>query len=212
VVASAPASTVAVQAVAGGTDEVDVLNDQIEQQQVDIEYLIDQVRLWRKRCESRAFSTTSNTLHDLLLKLQRVLQLQFDNPDAVYEAVAEAIHAHTTLAQRHQIDDAPSDKYGFIAYLVESFKFKNESSDTADSASESDESDASEQAKDEVDKPIMDGIASNRLRSVVNRATGIGNDKKADMSSLLSDLKHVSETGSSFTNNIGSADADTPPT
>jgi len=251
VVASAPASTVAVQAVAGGTDEVAALKDEIEQQQVDIEHLTDRVRIWRKRCGSRASSTTSNTLHDLLLKLQRVLRLPFDDPDAVYEAVAEAIYAHSTPAQRHQIDDAPSDKYEFIDYLVELFKVNIESSDTSDSASESDEADASEQAKYGVDRSTTDGIApavrpksaqktpraerpesarannqnerqgyasraataaGRTFKSVVNRVTGIRSDKATDMSSLLSDLKHVSENGSSFTNNIGSVDADTPPT
>jgi hypothetical protein len=185
------------------------------------------------------------------LKLQRVLQLPFDDPDAVYEAVAAAIYAHSTPAQRHQIDDAPSDKYGFIDYLVEFFKVNIESSDTSDSASESDEPDASEQAKDGVDQSTTDGIApavrpksaqktpraerpesaraknqnerqgyasraataaGRTFKSVVNRVTGVRSDTKADMSSLLSDLKHVSETGSSFTNNIGSVDADTPPT
>ena len=42
--------------------------------------------------------------------------------------------------------------------------------------------------------------ASSRFKSVVNRARGISGDAKTDLSTLLSDLKHVSEN-----------DADAPP-
>jgi hypothetical protein len=41
------------------------------------------------------------------MKLQRVLRLPFEDPDAVYEAVAEAIYAHTTPAQRRELTSAP---------------------------------------------------------------------------------------------------------
>jgi hypothetical protein len=183
-------------------------------------------------------------MDDLLLKLQCLLRLPFDDPDAVYEAVAEAIYVHSTLAQRREIYSGSSDKDGFIEYLVD--LFHRESSD----ASESDASGSDTSESEARDEPNADGIelaarpksartpraerpesarAKNQnekqgyasraatavgktFKSVVNRVTGVRSDKKIDMSSLLSDLKHVSETGSSFTNNIGSVDADTPPT
>jgi hypothetical protein len=228
--ASAPASTVVVPAVAGGTDEVKALNDEIEQQHVDIEYLTDQVHQLRELHESRASSTTSNTLHDLLLKLQRVLRLPFEDPDAVYEAVAEAIYAHTTSAQRSELSNKP-DKVGFIEDLINFFhRAPSDATDSYASESDSDEADTAESDTAEAarsartpraDRPESarakketenQGYARRAFKSVVNKLKGMRGDSKTDMSTLLSDLKHASEHGSSFTNNICSVDAELPPT
>jgi hypothetical protein len=53
-----------------------------------------------------------------------------------------------------------------------------------------------------------------RIKTAVKNARNFkpfGSSRGADLSTLLSDLKHVSEDGSSFASNIDSADADAPP-
>jgi hypothetical protein len=102
-----------------GTDEVDVLKDQIEQQQVNIESLYQQVHHWRERCASGTSSTNSNVLHDLLDQLQHVLRLSLDDSGRVYTAVAEAIYENTSPAQRDTIKEASSNKAEWIAYIAD---------------------------------------------------------------------------------------------
>ena len=210
----------AVMVAGGAPSATEDLNRLIREQKLEIDSLNDLVIHWRELCDSRTSSTNSNTLDGLLLKLQRVLRLPFDDPDSVYVAVAEAIYAHTTVKQRLQISDAPVDKAGFIDYLVNFFK--------TDSSATS-ESDSSESDEDLTDAPNTDGIqlverpksaqtpprpdsaraqkhnektgmarraaasASSKIRSVVNRVRGISGGAKSDLSTLLSDLKHVSE-------------------
>jgi hypothetical protein len=182
---------------------------------------------WRELYESRTSSTHSNTLHGLLRKLQVVLGFPFDDPDAVYAAVAEAIYAHSTSAQRREISDAPVDKDGFIDYLVD--VFKKDSSDAYGSEPFESESD-----EDLTDAPNTDGIelverpksaqrpprpesahgrtqedaegnakqdkptTYGRFKSFAKKARGytpFGTSRtaKSDLSTLLRDLKHVSE-------------------
>ena len=89
---------------------VDVRDQRIIDQQLRIDTLTDDVIHWRELYDNRASSTTSNTLDGLLRKLKRVVRLHFDDLDDVYHAVAEAICAHTTPAQRHDIRGAPMNK------------------------------------------------------------------------------------------------------
>ena len=220
-VAPDPGSTVA----ADGAVDADALNQRIIDQQLRIDELSDDVIHWRERSESRTSSTNSNTLDGLLRKLKRVVRLQFDDLDDVYHAVAEAICAHTTPAQRHEIRGAPMNKERFIDFLVDYF---SEPTDTSES-DESDESGSDEsEGTEATDAPNADGIeaaarppsarrtprldsaraqtqnekagiarrvaesaktAGNRFKSAVKRVTGM----TADLSTLLSDLKHVSE-------------------
>jgi hypothetical protein len=200
-----------------------------DDQTLRIEELSDEVDRWRELYESRTSSTHSNTLHGLLRKLQVVLGLPFDDPDAVYAAVAEAIYAHTTAAQRREISDAPVYKDGFIDYLVNGFK-----SDSSDAyGSDAEVTDTSNADGIEVtDTSKADGIelterpksaqrpprpesahgrtqedaegnakqdtstTYGKIKSFAKKARGytpFGTSRTADLSTLLSDLKHVSE-------------------
>ena len=189
-----------------------------DDQTLRIDQLTDEVIYWRERYESRTSSTHSNTLHGLLRKLQIVLQLPYDDPDAVYVAVAKAIYVHSAPAQRREISDAPVYKDGFIDYLVDVFKY--ESSDAYESDAEvTDTSNAdgielADRPKSARRTPRLDsaraqtqnekaGIArraaeaaktaGSKFKSVINRVRGISDGAKSDLSTLLRDLKHVSE-------------------
>ncbi len=197
----------------GAPSATDDLNRTIYDQTLRIDQLTDLVVHWRELYENR----NSNTLHGLLRKLQIVLRLQFDDPDSVYVAVAEAIYAHSTSAQRREISDAPVNKDGFIDYLVD--VLKADSSDTV-----AYDSDAFDSDTEVTDTPNKDGIeqadrptsaqrtpspdsaraqkqnekagfmrrATTGIKSAVNRARGISG-AKSDLSTLLRDLKHMSE-------------------
>jgi hypothetical protein len=228
-----PGSAVAVQAVAGLTDDVDDLKDQINRQQGNIDFLTGRVQHWRDRYESETSSTHSNVLQDLLDQLQHVLRLSLDNPGRVYTAVAEAIYENTTPEQRDTIDHARSNKTDWIAHIAHVLQNEPDASDTSDS--DTSESGTAEPGEDgielaarpkgartpRVERPESaraknqnerQGFARRAFNSAINKVKSIRGDKKTDMSSLLSDLKHASEHGSSFTNNICSVDAELPPT
>ena len=209
--ASDPSSTVAVQAAAGGTDAVDALNYQIEQQQMDIEDLTDQVHHWQERCGSG--TSNSNVLQNLLDQLQHVLRLSLDDPRRLYTAVAEAIYENTSPEQRNTIDEAPSNKADWIAYIADVLQDEQseqsehrDASDAVESGavdprareSRADEIELAERpesarAKKHNEKPGYARRAADGIQTAMNKVRGISGAKKTDMSSLLSDLKHASE-------------------
>ena len=129
----------------------------------------------------------------------------------------------------------PSRKKDFIDYVVD--VLQHEPSDTSESdlgvhESERTEISRSEPQRGHTDRPrsgrsvrpesargrTQDDAEGNvkqkqsrysKFKSFARKATGYSST--ADMSTLLSDLKHVSENGASFASNIDSADAYAPP-
>jgi hypothetical protein len=194
------------------TDEVVALQDRIERQEAMIEHLTERARHWRD-------STNSTVLQDLLDQLQHVLRLSLDDPGHVYTAVAEAIYENTSPDQRNTIDDAPSNKAGWIAYIAGVLQEEQSESDAPESGAGEPNSDGIELVRP--DSASASKQNENRgyakrgydgIKSAFNNVRGISKKNKTDMSALLSDLKHASENGSSFTNNICSVDAELPPT
>jgi hypothetical protein len=191
-------------------DEVVALQDRIERQEAMIEHLTERARHWRD-------STNSTVLQNLLDQLQHVLRLSFDDPGHVYTAVAEAIYENTSPTQRDTINDAPSNKTEWIAYIAGLLQEEQSESDAAEpDASESDGIEMarpdSASAKKQTENRGYAKRGYEGIKSAFNNVRGISKKKKTDMSVLLSDLKHASENGSSFTNNICSVDAELPPT
>ncbi len=195
---------------------MDDLNQRIIEQQSHIDTLTSDVIHWRELCKRRTSSTNSNTLHDLLDQLQIVLRLSLDNPGHVYIAVTEAIYANTSPAQRNTIKDAPSNEDEWITCIADMLQEEQtEGSEHDDDstvegggvrekqATQGETSETSEITHMNAPRPVSAKRshwtkAKERAASV--RRSFFGKPATADLSTLLSDLKHVSEN-----------DADVPP-
>ena len=199
----------------------------------------------RQRLQIRDFEAhhSNNTLHDLLCRLQRVLELHLDD-DNLYRAVAQAIYDNTSRDVRDSISPAVSNGDEWIAYVAHILKDPHEweqydtdqhnrnwNQHVTNREKTVDSSDSTEEGSEYSETEVLPDTGNNRQKTPrpesakakgfrrkaqaavsgmlgrAKRGFGFGEKSTADLSSLLSDLKRVSDAGTTC-----SVDADVPPT